>query len=152
VSEEGIAARLQEFLERQRVCYEVVRDLGREQSAAIEAGDTSALLKILARKQEAMQQVAAASAEGDDLLAAWEREKDGVPADERARVEETHRQVKEILGEVLELEEQGRSALQAKTGERGKKIAGLQKGKQMLKAYGAQPQRRDGGRFTDNTK
>ncbi len=141
---------LRDLLEQQEACYREVLDLSRRQVELIQAKDTAALLEILSEKQARMQAMEEVTRQAGPLLAAWEDQRASVPEADRAAVEEMHERVKTVLARVLELEETSRQALEGSTDEAGRKVAQAQRGKQMLKAYGARPGGGQAPRFTDN--
>ncbi|MFH0911326.1 MAG: flagellar export chaperone FlgN [Planctomycetota bacterium] len=148
---QALAARMKEFFARQEECYRRVLDLSRRQVATIEARDTALLMRILSDKQAVMREVEAVAQGGATLLKEWEAGKNALGPGERESVERAHESVKAVLAEVLQVEEAAREELGDRTSEQSRKITELQRGKQMLRAYGRRP-RKDEGRFMDNTK
>jgi hypothetical protein len=150
-SPQEMAARLKEFFGLQEESYRRVLEFSRRQVASIEAGDTAGLMRILSDKQAVLRQVESLSREIEPLLTAWEEAKSALSPEERAAVEQAHASLKTVLTEVLQMEEEGRQRLADRTTDQGRKITEIQKGKQMLKAYG-RPPKSGPARFTDNTK
>jgi hypothetical protein len=143
---------VREHLARQAEAYREVLALCERQVAAIRDGDTDALMTVLNGKQAVMQRIETASASAAEALAAWEDCKGALDADARTPVEAAHEEIKETLAAVLRLEEEGREALSARTDRQGEQLKTMQRGKQMLRAYGAPKPNDGGGRFTDNRK
>ncbi|MBN1257043.1 MAG: flagellar export chaperone FlgN [Planctomycetes bacterium] len=146
-----ILQQMENFLATQGEKYEQVLALSQKQADFIAQKDTAELLAILSQKQVLMGELAKVSEASGDLLQRWEACKGTLSEAERAPVETAHEQVKAILGKILEIEESGREALLSGSSEKSKRITKIQKGKQMLKAYGANKPA-SGGRFTDKTK
>lgn len=139
-------------LERQAEHYRKVLDLSRRQVAAVREGDTDALMTILSEKQTLMKAIEAEAAAGAPALEAWDAAKGNLAAEERQPVETVHQEIKTILAEVLQMEEEGRAALGNRSDAQGQQLRNMQRGKQMLRAYGTAPPVDRGGRFTDNRK
>jgi hypothetical protein len=142
---------MRSYLDTQLSCYQRILELSRKQSEAIAGDETSELMQVLTRKQEVMREVEASGAGAGDLLQEWEAVKPQLTAADREPVEQAHEEVKEVLAEVLRLEEEGRTALASRTGDKGGKLRNMQRGKQMLKAYGRGAPNR-GSHYTDNKK
>lgn len=146
--EETTAENLRQKLLAQAAQYREVLMLSQQQTECIRARDAGALMRILGEKQRIMQSLEAESQGLSVLLAAWEQERGAAPAAARSAVEEAHAEVRDVLAEVLAAEEAGQRELGQYQQQSGADLRQMQRGKQVLKAYGAAPPS-ERGRFTD---
>lgn len=143
-----IIEKMAAFLDSQIERYSQILEMSRKQTEFIDENDTQSLLKILNEKQDAIRKVDEASKQAEGLLAEWDSVRDNFSSEEKAGLEKKHEKLKNILSEVMANEESGRSNLSSKMGDTGQKITKMQKGKQMLKAYGANLPKKSN--YTDN--
>jgi fructose-1-phosphate kinase PfkB-like protein len=148
---ESVARDMEAYLGSQADRYRRVLALCTKQNKCIADADTDGLMEILSAKQALIAKEQKAGKEAEALLASWESCRDSLPAERRAAVEARHEEVKQVLAQVISEEEKGQETISRKTSDQSRNIANLQKGKQMLKAYGARPGSQ-GGRFTDKKK
>jgi uncharacterized protein involved in exopolysaccharide biosynthesis len=142
---------LQRFLEEQAVRYREVLSLSQEQLRLVEQNQAPELMEVLSRKQAIIQVLDDASEQAAPLLARWEEGRNQASETLRSGVREAHEQLTSVMAEVIALEDQAKSIISQGRGTTGKQMLNLQKGKQMLRAYGATPPPGD-ARFTDKRK
>ena len=138
-TERDLAAEMEAFLEGQCDRYGRVLELGRRQRDCIEKRQTEPLMEILAEKQALIREIDTAAREHQELLRAWEAGREAYSADRRAELEALHERLKTVLLEVMKAEDACRELLDRSVGDQGRKLAGMQRGKRMLKAYGVKP-------------
>ncbi|MHC4870241.1 MAG: flagellar export chaperone FlgN [Planctomycetota bacterium] len=145
---QNILEKMAAFLDSQTERYREILEMSKKQSECIKANDTASLMKVLTAKQDAIRGVDESSKEAEAVLAEWDRVRDNFSSAEKSELEKKHEELKGILAEVMDLEEDGRTSLSNKMGDTGSKITKMQKGKQMLKAYGANMPKKSN--YTDN--
>ncbi len=132
----GEAGRLRRLLEEQRELCRHLDALGERQESCIAEDDTDALLRVLAERQTLVDRVSAVSGELEPLR----KRKDEI----LAGVSESQRQeVKLVVGELTELAERitrrddaQRAMLEAKRTRLAEQIAGVNRGRGAVAAYG----------------
>ncbi len=150
VNERGRAAELATLLERQLSLYESVRDLSRRQKEVIGEGNSALLLRLLAEKQDIITMIDELSRRAKPLREWWEERRDSLPVECRNRLEPIGEKLRGILGEIVQLEDEGQSALASAKDETGGKVAKMQMGKAMHKAYGGGKRPPPNARFKDS--
>ncbi len=143
-----ILERMEEFLTSQLESYRDILNLSNAQIELIDTNNTAELMKVLAKKQETIRVVDRISKDAEGVRVEWENIRQEFNDNEKTRLESVHNELKEILSEIMALEENGRAHLSHKMGDAGGKITKMQKGKQMLKAYGAGVPKKSN--YTDN--
>ncbi|MCX7935128.1 MAG: flagellar export chaperone FlgN [Planctomycetota bacterium] len=131
-----LAAALRAGLEKQIALYRQIKQLSAKQRPLIAANDVEGLLRLLAEKQEI---IAAAAAEAEKLgpwQERWEAARANVPEAERQVVEAAAADLRQILAEIVALEDEGQAAALSVREAAGAALTRLQKGKAMHKAYG----------------
>lgn len=128
---------METFLNDQVERYTIILEMSRKQAECIKSNDTTGLMRTLSQKQEAIRKVEKISSDSSHILKSWEGVRENIAPSAKEGLEKKHEELKGILAEIMQLEESGREALSNKMGDTGKTITKMQKGKQMLKAYGA---------------
>ncbi|MBN2712295.1 MAG: flagellar export chaperone FlgN [Planctomycetes bacterium] len=127
---------LAELLEKQLAIYGSVLDLSRSQRQLIDSGDTSDLMQLLSEKQKLIAEIESVSAVIAPLQNACEGAGDSIPGEVRERIENALAGLRATLAEIVALEDEGQGSLNVQKQGAGGKLAHLQKGKMMHKAYG----------------
>jgi len=131
-----LAAALRAGLEKQTELYRQIRQLSARQRQLIAANDIEGLMRLLAEKQALIT----AASEAAEKLAPWQEQwdkmRESVLDAERQSVENAAAALREILGEIVALEDEGQAAVLSAREAAGAAITRLQKGKAMHKAYG----------------
>ena len=135
----ALGARLEDLLLRQRTAYDRVLALALEQEACIGSGDTDGLMAVLGRKQKQIEAIQATDAALQPVLAAWESVREQAPAPDRERVEQALSGLRTVLQELVAVEDRSRAAAEDRRSDSGERVARLQTGKAMHKAYGQGP-------------
>lgn len=105
--------RLVSGLHREREIYAALCDLARRQGEIISAGDcVEALLKLLGRKQVLINEVEMMEWTLAPLKRAWEETREDHDWELRARIEEGVGDLREVLAELVELEDRTGAKLQ----------------------------------------
>ncbi len=137
------------LLGEQLIQYQAVLDLSRQQNQAIAAGDTAGLMAILARKQQHIGEIDRLGTRAGPLRERWEERRESLPPERRRPVEEAVRQLREVLAQIVALEDQGQNSLRSGQQQTGQQIVKLQQGKALHKAYGGGKQLPPSARFQD---
>lgn len=143
------AQRLLELLEAEESIYREVLDLSSRQIQVIDRGEPAELLTLLAQKQKRIEAIDRLSAEIVPLRERCEAEREKIPSEMRQALEEALRRLREILAEIVALENEGEKRLQRAKDAAGNEIETLQRGKAMHKAYGVGGKVPPSARFKD---
>ena len=101
-----------EGLDREQEVYVALRELSRRQDEIIASqGQVETLLEVLGRKQALLSEVEAIERRLRPVKDAWEQERETQPSELRVQVETRVRALRDVLGEVVALEERGRTEL-----------------------------------------
>ena len=139
-------------LDRQREIYTSLRDLSRRQGEIIHAeGGIETLLELLGRKQVLINEIEIIESEIAPLKRDWEQTREEHDSDVRSRIEDRVGELREILGEVLELEERGRTELEQQQGELAGEIRSIGRSREAHRVYGGKSVETPAPRLLDNT-
>lgn len=148
-SPDQTARRLTELLREQLDVYGKVLDLGTRQTELIGSGDTEGLMQLLTSKQKLIARVGDLAKRAAPLQAACEEHADDLSPDVRDDLEQTIASLRETLAAIVKIEDEGQNALTGARDKAGGKIAQMQKGKLMNKAYGGGKKPPPTARFKD---
>ena len=121
--------------EQAEVCV-LLKELSTEQQELVNKRQEDELLRLLAEKQKLIARHEELSKKAQPYLNDWERLRDAADQLFRSRVESAWESLRNILNEVVKLENDSRSALQAQQDQASLNIQKIQKGKALHKAYG----------------
>jgi hypothetical protein len=125
-------------LDREQEIYGQLLALSRRQEEIIVAdGEVDALLDVLGRKQVMIREIESIERELSPIKERWESEREQAPPARREEVEARVRGLRRTLEEVLELEDRGRSALEARQQELAGEIRKIGRSREAHAAYGA---------------
>ena len=125
-----------EKFDREQEIYRGLLDLSRGQMEIIEQGATSEeLLELLGRKQLLINELEEIERDLTPFKRGWREVRESLEADVRAAVEQRVTQIHEILVELLDLEERGRSKLQRRQEEVVVKIREIGRSRRAHQAY-----------------
>ncbi len=140
--------KLLEGFARQRELYEKMVEVTREQNRRIESNEVDALLKVLENKNQLLREVGEIETGAAPLRRQWNEAHKEMDAETVKRVETGIGGTKEVLRELLKLEEEGREMMERQRGAAGDQIREIQQKRKVRNAYG---QKGPGGsRFIDD--
>lgn len=125
---------LVKLLERQQALVEQLGGLSERQASLIEAGESDALVSLLAQRQKIMDQFIASQDSLTSLSDACRR--DGAVADgTRNRIGALIADISERLGDIMSRDEQDRRQLESNRHQVGESLAGVTTAKAARHAY-----------------
>lgn len=127
---------LQRSLERQLGLYREVLDLSQQQTRAIAERDAETLMRMLTEKQKRIVQIDQLATDAAPLRETCEAAGDELAPELRTAIQEQLDALREVLAQIVELEDEGKNAIGGERDKAGDRISQMQKGKLMHKAYG----------------
>ncbi len=143
------AEKLLGIMQSQLELYAEVEQISTRQGRVIHSDDTDALMALLAEKQKLIADIDALSQQASPLLAVWENDRNEVAAATRVVIERAVDDLRSILARIVALEDEGQGRLGHARETAGKKIAHMQHGKALHKAYGSGTSIPQQARFKD---
>lgn len=136
-SPDQCAAELTRLLTAQvEVCKQILVK-SRQQQQLVEERKEDDLLSLLTDKQRLIDKHQSFTAQSAPYRQRWEAgARDQSTPEARARVEDAYNALREVLDEIIQLEDASRDVLQKQKGEVSLELGKLQKGKLVNKAYG----------------
>jgi hypothetical protein len=133
--------------------YAEMTALARRQVELLTESNPAALTEVLNQKQQLMTKIESGNSEIGPLKASWADDRETVDADLRARVEQAVDKVRDVLRELVELENAFREQVTGKRNQTRDEIQQVRRTNAARKAYGQpnQPQGND-PRFMDRTE
>ncbi len=131
--------RLAELIERRHRYLTLMRDLGLEQSALIDSGEMTRLLRVLAGKQRVMMELERVERELDPFRPQTAEERQWRSLELRDRCRRQIEESKALLAEIVAQEKQGEGELQRRRDEAAERLAGAHFAHQAHAAYQSQP-------------
>ena len=141
------SARLVRLVERQHGQFTTLAGLSDRQRAAIDAGDSDELLRVLGERQTIVDQITATGDELAPFQRRWDELIRALNADDRAALSQRVAELQELSQRVAEHDERDRLALETRRAALVDDIAGVVKSRGAIAAYGGQ--RPGGPRFHD---
>ncbi len=129
--------------------YHTLVGLSREQVEKISAEDIDALMRLLDRKKEVIDEIEQVETAVEPLRQFWEAHKDEVAEPVRARLRAVVDEIRTLLEEALEIEEAGRRKLGITTDEVEDQMRQLSAGPRAMRSYA--PGQDQKPRFMDHT-
>ncbi len=149
VSHPDWAADLIDVLDRQHALYQQLHELGGEQGRLVDNGDPEALLSLMSRRQNVIEQLSQISDRLEPYRQTWSDCWSQMDEPTRDRVGELVRQVQSLLERIMEQDERDRATLAARRAQIGGSLQRLRQGATVNRAYGQQPGPNT-PRFTDH--
>ncbi len=131
--------RLAELIERRHRYLTLMRDLGLEQSALIDNGEMTRLLRVLAGKQRVMMELERVERELDPFRPQAAEERQWRSLELRDRCREQIEESKALLAEIVAQEKHGEGELQRRRDAAAERLAGAHFAHQAHSAYQSQP-------------
>jgi small-conductance mechanosensitive channel len=150
MDEGNVLEGMKAFLSKQVSSYEAVLALCNEQVECAKRGDTKALMGVLSKKQRFITDVEQLKRDSSAMLDEWALKRNTFSVEEKYPLEKLHSRLKELLGEIMQIEESSKDSLSDSMNQNSSQVVNMQRGKQMLKAYGAPAP--SASRFTDKKK
>lgn len=129
---------LAELIERRHRYLTLMRDLGREQLALIDAGEMNRLLRVLAGKQRVMMELERVERELDPFRPQTAEERQWRNLETRDRCRRQIEESRALLGEIVAQEKDGEGQLQRRRDEAAERLAGAHFAHQAHSAYQSQ--------------
>lgn len=144
------AEELAKLLDSQsRICEQIL-ELAKKQQALVDDRNESELLVLLTEKQQLIASHQALSTKAQPFRDQWENSaRDSAGPEAHARVEASWNRLREILNEIVTLEDASRAKLQEHHGEVSLDISKLQRGRIANKAYGGAMRPPPAARYSD---
>ncbi|MBX3351944.1 MAG: flagellar export chaperone FlgN [Phycisphaeraceae bacterium] len=133
-----LASRLAALLGEHERLYIALNDLSERQSALIDEDDTDVLLGVLAERQRIVDRLLDAGEELRPLQGQWDGILGGVDHDTRERLREQVASIQDIAARVNERDDRDRTRLAARRKSLSEEIAGVNKSRGAVNAYGQQ--------------
>ena len=124
------------LLERQRDRYAALVEMGAEQRALIAKGDAEALLVLLGRRQEVVDELGRIDQALNACRADWAGHYQRLGAEDRERVDGLVRQIQEMLGAVMDMDREDVEALAQQKARVGVELTRVPTQRQVQAAYG----------------
>lgn len=141
------AARLVRLVERQHGLFVTLEGLSARQRAAIDAGESDDLLRVLGERQTIVDQITATGEEISPFHERWDELLRSLNADDRAGLARRVAELQDLSQRVAQHDERDRLALETRRAALVEDIAGVVKSRGAIAAYGGQ--RQGGPRFHD---
>ena len=139
-------------LKRQHAKYREMVAVAEEQLAVVASSDVDALLRLLDRKRGIMSEIEAIEKEIAEVKVQWPEIRAGLDADLIRRVETAVAETRDVLEQLVQLEEQGKAAMERRKDVTADELKGLWQKKKMRDAYGGPQKKPPDTRFYDDMK
>lgn len=136
------------LLRRQAALFDALGTLSRTQRGAIEEGPADAVIALLARRQQVVEQLTAVAEELEPYRACWQDTRDGLNPDQCAEADRLLGCSEQSLQSILERDDQDRTLLMQAREKAGDELSRIHRSGRALDAYGAAPPV-DMNRYTD---
>ena len=136
------------LLQRQAELFDALGDLSRSQRGAIEQGPADAVLSLLARRQQILEQLTGVATELEPYRVAWPATLESLDAAQREEADRLVAWSERHLEAILDRDDEDRTLLQKARDEAGEQLSQINRSGQALHAYGATPSV-DTNRYTD---
>lgn len=129
--------RLAALIRRQESMYEQLDELSRSQRGVIESGKTDALLEILGRRQDLIDQIVIASGEMEGYRATWDSIVEAMPEATRNDVKRRMDRLGVLMKAIADRDNEDRDALDKQRGDVNVGVRAVRAGGTAVRAYGA---------------
>ncbi len=129
-------SQLERLLRQELALYREVLCLCQSQKDILEAKNSGDLLLLVNEKQQRINKIEQLERLAAPFKAQREKELDRWSADDRAKVDPIIRQLQDILGQIVNLEDESRELAERATQQGRDRVHKIQTGKAMLNAYG----------------
>jgi flagellar biosynthesis/type III secretory pathway chaperone len=136
--------RLTRLLDEQIGVYEQLGALAQEQHACVESGDTDALLRILGRRQQLIDDLASRNTELEPFVSRWNDLAQAVSEDDRAALRARIERVETLVDQIAKQDEADHAALEQRRQATAGQMQSLASKRSAVAAYGG-PQGQSGG-------
>lgn len=136
------------LLRRQSTLFDALGTLSRTQRGAIEEGPADAVISLLARRQQVVEQLTALAEELEPYRACWQDTRDGLDPNQCAEADRLLDRSEQSLRAILECDDQDRTLLMEARQKAGDELSRIHRSGRALDAYGAAPPV-DRNRYTD---
>jgi len=127
------------LLRRQAALFDALGTLSRDQRGAIEQGSPDAILSLLARRQQVVEQLTGLAGELEPYRVQWAATRDRLEAVQREEADRLVAASEQHLEGILERDEHDRSLLQQARQKAGEELTRINRSGQAMNAYGATP-------------
>jgi hypothetical protein len=134
------APRLARVLDRQRDLYLRLDSLSDTQSGLIRSDQTDALLEVLGRRQQIVDELVRLGEDVAPFIGAWERLAPALPDRHREALRARFDEVAALVDRIAGRDEADRKMLQERCSAAAEQIGGLSRARGAVSAYGAPPQ------------
>lgn len=141
------AARLVRLVERQHGLFVTLEGLSGRQKAAIDAGDSDELLRVLGERQAIVDQITATGEEIAPFHERWDEMLRALNAEDRSTLSKRVAELQDLSQRVAQHDERDRLALETRRAALVDDIAGVVKSRGAIAAYGGKSP--GGPRFHD---
>jgi hypothetical protein len=141
-------AELIEILSEHKCAYELLLSLSRCQKVAFASGGAEGLMKVIARKQAAIDLLCAIDKRLAPYVAEWQATMKALPDQARREVADLTAEISALVGLIKSSELEIEAIVSAAKAVIGRRIRTASKGKQVTKAYGT-PALAGTGRYLD---
>ena len=132
-----VGSRLIHLLSQQQLFYRQLRDLAHKQTDLVANGDGETLLHVLSGRQRLIDRLTEIGRELEPLRADWERIAELLPESQRKQAQDMIKDVREILGQIIECDARDTEALYQQKERIADDIRSASVGKRMNQAYNA---------------
>lgn len=132
-----LASRLSSLLGEHERLYVALNDLSERQSALIDQDETDILLGVLAERQRIVDRLLAAGEELRPLQGQWDAILSGADHDTRENLRGKVTVIQDLAARVNDRDERDRARLAAKRKSLSEEIAGVNKSRGAINAYGS---------------
>lgn len=137
-----------QLAEQAGICGKI-KELSEKQQKLVEERKEGELLVLLSDKQRLIDQHETLMKKTQDLRERWEAERGRAGAATQDKVEKAWERLRDVLNDVVRLEDQSRALLQDSRDKVSQDISRLQRGKIANKAYGGGALPRPQARYSD---
>ena len=123
-------------LSRQKAIYVQILALAKQQGGHVAAGESEALMTVLAARNRLIQEVAPLDRELQPYKVRWQQVLDGLPTADRRVVGELLQEVQRLLGEILAQDERDKESLMRQKSAVGVELNRSVSGAALNRAYG----------------
>ncbi len=132
----SVAATLVRALSGQKGLYVQILALSKQQSAHVAAGESEALMAVLAARSRLISQIAPLDRELQPYKGRWQEVLDGLPTAERKVVGGLLQDVQKLLSDILAQDEIDKESLVRQKAEVGGQVKRIVNGAALNRAYG----------------
>lgn len=124
--------------EQRRLCGELER-LSGQQGERIQSGDTTALMRVLAERQEIIDCLSHLNSELEPYRREWDWCMERLASNERTAMETKVRELGEMIDRIWASDDADRAALERQRSAVSSELSNLSRGRVAMSAYGVRP-------------